>query len=619
VNDGADIRKNDPDDIIVALVGCPNVGKSTLFNTLTGMNQHTGNWPGKTVAVAQGRYRYKGRTYILVDLPGTYSLLSQSQEEQITVDFIRSGQVDCTLVVTDATCMERTLLLALQVMELTDQMAVCVNLLDEAERHDLHVNTTALERELGVPAIGISAGPQIGIERVREVIRNLSDGFLAVHPRKVELEAGTSLFDWGQGRADRITAAYAKRASEIALASLSGKADRSISPVDRITLGRVSGPILMIGLLFIILWLTIKAANVPSTLLQCLFDTVGSRLSSLTANWPGWLSGILLDGVYRTTTCVIAVMLPPLLIFFPLFSLLEDYGYLPRAAFLIDHTFARCGSCGKQALTMTMGFGCNAAGVVGTRIITSEKERLLAILTNSLVPCNGRFPAMILLISTFFSKESWLCALILLLFILLSVGVTFIATSIMSHTLVGSESSQFILELPPFRRPNLKKICSKALFDRVLSVLSRAVIVAAPAGAVIWILQTMSYNEMTILEHLTVALDPIGVFLGMNGVILTAFLIAFPANELLLPGILMLLQSHALHGSEETMLMDLMIDNGWTAKTAVCTIIFLLFHWPCSTTCLTIHQETRSWKWTLVSFVMPLLIGAFLCSLVATI
>jgi len=306
-------------------------------------------------------------------------------------------------------------------------------------------------------------------------------------------------------------------------------------------------------------------------------------------------------------------------IFFPLFSLLEELGYLPRAAFLMDHTFARCGSCGKQALTMTMGFGCNAAGVVGTRIITSEKERLLAILTNSLVPCNGRFPAMILLITTFFSKESWLCALILLLFILLSVGVTFIATSIMSHTIVGSESSQFVLELPPFRRPNLKKIFSKALFDRVLSVLSRAVIVAAPAGAVIWILQTISYNEMTMLEHISVALEPIGIFLGMNGVILTAFLIAFPANELLLPGILMLLQNHSLHGSEEAMLMELLVDNGWTAKTAVCTLIFLLFHWPCSTTCLTIHQETKSWKWTLVSFIMPLLIGAFLCSLIAAI
>ena len=320
------IQKKTPSDIIVALVGCPNVGKSTLFNTLTGCNQHTGNWPGKTVSVAQGRYRYKGKDYILVDLPGTYSLVPQSQEEQVTTEFLLSGRADCALVVTDATCLERTLLPALQIIELTDRFMVCVNLMDEAERHGRILDIQALENQLGVPVVGTSAGTGSGIARLQETLRNLADGFLSCHPQKVCVENGGSLFDWGQGRTERITSAYAKRAAEIKKQVTVGETDWKPSIVDKVALGKVSGPILLTVLLFFVFWLTIKAANVPSALLQAFFDRVHEWLYACVQTWPYWISGVLLDGIFETVGCVISVMLPPLVIFFPLFSILEDFG-----------------------------------------------------------------------------------------------------------------------------------------------------------------------------------------------------------------------------------------------------------------------------------------------------
>ena len=599
------IEKKRPDDKIIALVGNPNVGKSTVFNALTGMNQHTGNWPGKTVAVAQGRFTYKGKGYILVDLPGTYSLLSQSEEERIAVEFLRSGQADCTLVLGDATCLERNLNLILQVMQETENVAVCINLLDEADRHGLQLDLPELERQLGVPVVGTAASSGRGLDRLRETLRNLSDGFLSVHPRHLDLPK----------ESDEATEILDRQAREIACCVLSGEGAPQTRKLERIVLGKWSGRLLMLLLLLIIFWLTIQGANVPSALLQQGFDRLGVLLRRWSGALPDWATGLLLDGVYATVARVVSVMLPPMAIFFPLFTLLEDFGYLPRVAFLMDRSFQRCGSCGKQVLTMSMGFGCNAVGVMGCRIIASPRERLLAILTNAFVPCNGRFPALIALISLFFSNNSLVGAGILTLFILFGIFMTAFSTWLLNKTVLQGQESHFILELPPYRKPQFWQVLVRSVWDRTVFVLGRAVAVAAPAGALLWLLQTLSISGQPAMLFLAERLEPVGQFLGMNGVILLAFILAFPANELFLPLVLMMLQGGGLGETALPLMGQVLTANGWTWKTALCTMVFMLLHWPCGTTCLTIRRETGSWKWTTVAFFLPLILGMGVCAL----
>ncbi len=608
------VHKREPDDLVVALVGNPNVGKSTVFNALTGLNQHTGNWPGKTVAIAQGRFTYKGRGYVLVDLPGTYSLLSQSEEERVAAEFILSGQADCTVVLGDATCLERNLNLVLQILELTDRALLCVNLLDEAARHGVRVNLEALETELGIPVVGTAATTGTGLEVLREKLRQLGEGTLQAHPRRV-LDPDQTARPLGD-----TAAAFVKRAEEIAARVLEQPNRETPQRLDRLALGRWSGRFLMLLLLFAVFWLTMVGANYPSRALQRLFDWLDGVLRPLLAAWPWWLSGLLLDGIYATVTRVVAVMLPPMAIFFPLFTLLEDFGYLPRVAFLTDHCFQRCGACGKQMLTMCMGFGCNAAGVTGCRIITSPRERLIAILTNAMVPCNGRFPAMIVLISVFFSENSFLAALLLALFVLLGVAMTFLASRLLHGTVLRGTPSDFILEMPPYRRPRVGQVLLRALLDRTVFVLGRAVLVAAPAGAFLWLCQQISVGDTGILTWAAAHLEPVGLFLGMNGAILLAFFLSFPANELLLPLVLLILNAGSLTTEAGVPLMrQVFLVNGWTWTTALCTILFLLFHWPCSTTCLTIHKETGSWTWTAAAMLLPTLFGVILCAIVGHI
>ncbi len=593
------VHKKEPEDVIIALVGNPNVGKSTLFNLLTGLNQHTGNWPGKTVSVAQGRYSYKGKGYILVDLPGTYSLYSQSEDERIAVDYITTGQADCTLVLADATCLERNLNLALQVMEITDRVVLCVNLLDEADRRNISVDLSKLECLLGIPVVGISAGLGQGIDQLREKVRNVVSGF--THRRS-------------NGDDSSI-----KSVEEIASLVVCGGNQPHSQKLDHFALGKFSGYLSLFLLLFLIFWLTIQGANYPSQLLQSLFDNLAVVLQRLCRALPTWLGSLIIDGIYATVTRVVAVMLPPMAIFFPLFTILEDFGYLPRAAFLMDHSFQKCGGCGKQVLTMAMGLGCNAVGVAGCRIISSPKERLLAILTNAMIPCNGRFPAMITLISLFLCKHSVIGAVILLGFLSLAVGMTFVSSSILQRTLLSGQESHFILELPPYRKPRIGKIIIRSILDRTIFVLGRAVAVAAPAGVVIWILQKVEICGTPLLYFLAEKLTPFGSFLGMNGAVLLAFVLAFPANELLLPLTIMIMQGGGMQELTSAATGDILTAGGWTAKTAVCVMIFLLFHWPCGTTCMTIRKECGSWKWTLTAMLLPTVIGILLCRLVCCI
>ena len=689
-------RKNS-DDIVIALAGNPNVGKSTVFNGLTGMNQHTGNWPGKTVASADGICVTENNRYVLVDIPGTYSLMAHSVEEEVARNYLCFGEPDAVIVVCDATCLERNLNLVLQTIEISKNVIVCVNLMDEAKRKKIKINLNLLSKKLGVPVISTVAHKKSSLKTLTDTLDKVISKEIVVSPLKIEypeiiesaikniqqclmgyniknldsrwlslklLDDDQSLikevhnylgFDLLKKKdikkvvneskehlnknnidtdklKDMVVSVIVKKSENICDGVITYE-KKNYSSVDRnfdkILTSKYIGYPIMLLMLMVIFWLTITGANYPSAILSDFLFWIQDLLTDIFMyfNAPDWLHGALVLGVYRVLAWVVSVMLPPMAIFFPLFTLLEDSGYLPRVAYNLDKPFKCCSACGKQSLTMCMGFGCNAAGVVGCRIIDSPRERLLAILTNNFVPCNGRFPTIITILTMFFVgssvgiQSSLLSSILLTLVILLGILTTFAVTKILSKTILKGVPSSYTLELPPYRKPQVGKVIIRSIFDRTLFVLGRAAAVAAPAGLVIWLMANITVGEANLLTHVSEFLDPFAKIMGLDGVILMAFILGFPANEIVIPIIIMTyLAKGTIVGIESVSEMkEIFLQNGWTWLTAVNTIIFSLMHWPCSTTLITIKKETGSFKWAALSAVIPTVLGITFCIIITAI
>lgn len=697
LEDNFKIVKEGIEDKVVALAGNPNVGKSTVFNGLTGLNQHTGNWPGKTITNAQGNYKHKDKNFVIVDIPGTYSLMANSAEEEVARDFICFGDPDITVVVVDATCLERNLNLVLQTIEITNKVVVCVNLLDEAKKKKIDIDLDKLASELGVPVVGTSAREGKGLKDLMDIVYNVTENKISTNPIKIKYEdkiekaiskVEQSIIPLLKGKLKSRWVALKLLEGDLKLINSIDKyleidlmknndienslkeakeflkennfkedelRDKLVSTIvrigenisekvinkknknyknldikiDKILTSKALGIPIMLLLLGLVFWITIVGANYPSQMLADLLFSLEDKFALFFnyINAPEWMYSLLVTGMYRTLAWVVAVMLPPMAIFFPLFTILEDLGYLPRVAFNMDNFFKKSCACGKQALTMCMGFGCNAAGIIGCRIIDSPRERLIAIITNNFVPCNGRFPTLIAIITMFFAGvamgpfKSVISTLMLLGVIVLGIIMTLLVSKILSKTILKGVPSSFTLELPPYRKPKIGSVIVRSIFDRTLFVLGRAVSVAIPAGIVIWIMANIKMGNLSILDHCANFLQPFAHLIGLDGYILMAFILGFPANEIVLPIIIM---SYMASGSliefdNLVQLKTLLLDHGWTWLTALCTMVFSLMHWPCSTTCLTIKKETQSFKWTLVSFLVPTICGIVICFIIANV
>ena len=683
------IEKKD-DEFMIALAGNPNTGKSTVFNYLTGLKQHTGNWPGKTVCTARGDFSHKDINYSLIDLPGTYSLFPLSQEEIVARDFICFGNPDAVIVVCDSTCIERNLNLLFQVMELTDNVILCLNLLDEAKKKGIEINKSKLEEMLGIPVVLTAARSGYGMDELKETLNTVVHGnykfnnkpvyyddeiesmvnsikdelyeiIPSINPRWLGLRLIdgdesilTSLNDYTENdilddlntiksklpdifdkskirsHLSKTTYDYAKSISDQVVTVTNSKAFDRDEKIDRVVSSKIFGIPLMLLLLCGVLWLTIQGANYPSEIISNVLFAVEPKIYDLlnSMNFPIWLNEMITYGMYRTLAWVVSVMLPPMAIFFPLFTLLEDLGYLPRVAFNLDHLFKKACCHGKQCLTMCMGFGCNAAGVIGCRIIDSPRERLIAILTNNFVPCNGRFPTLIAISTIFFSSaigssflSSTITALSITVLIIIGVLTTLLVSYILSKTLLKGVPSTFTLELPPYRPPQIGRVIYTSIIDRTLFVLRRSIVVAIPAGIITWIFANIYIGDISLLTYVANFLDPLGKLIGLDGFILLAFILGFPANEIVVPILIMsyMATGKMIEFDELSALGELLKNNGWTYLTALNMMLFSLLHWPCATTLLTIKKETSSLKWTALGFIIPTVIAFIVCFITTTI
>ncbi len=648
--------------IDVALIGMPNVGKSTLYNQFTHKNEHTGNWSGKTVSVNSGVCNYLDTSYTFYDLPGTYSLVSKSKEEMVATDFILFSRFDVAVVVCDATNLSRSLNLVLQTKEICKNVVVCINLIDEAEKKGITIDAKLLEERLESPVVLVSAKNKVGLDCLLKAIYNskpsnyldIDYGVLNTFIKSIDKHIADTtynrkwivlkvleqhsyyvdkfkelgiiddiLIDTDIDVSLEVALHLAKRVKEVLDGVIIIENIRDYTRrIDKVLTSKLWGIPIMLILLFICFYLTIKGANYPSSLLFSFFSWLEVPLTNILEfiHIPSTLLDLLVNGVYKTLYWVVSVMMPPMLIFFPLFSFLENLGVLPRMAFNLDRAFSKCHACGKQALTMCMGIGCNAVGVTGTRIIDSKRERILAILTNIFMPCNGKFPSLIAIITIFMvglnqSYGAFMCSLILTLFILLGIILTFLCSYLLSKTVLKGESSYFTLELPPYRMPNIIDTIIDSFKNRAIFVLGRAIKVAILAGVLIWGIVNFTINGKPILDYLVSYLTPIGHFLGVDGVILLALILGFPANEIVLPIMLMVyLNTNTLISMDNIFILkDILVSNGWTITTALCFIFLFLYRFPCSTTLLTIYKETNSKFYTFLSVIVPLMVGIILC------
>lgn len=603
--------------IHAVLIGNPNVGKSTVFNALTGLKQHTGNWAGKTVGCAEGKYSFRGTEVYITDLPGIYSLSTHSPEEEEAKSYLISSPPDCVVCVCDSCCLERNLILVLQLKEICPNIIICLNLIDEAEKKRISIDTRALSMETGAKVVKTSARNKTGLSELKEAIVSSAEEYE---------ECPEDYTSCGENALESPSCPlhspeyYSEKASNIASLCTKSKGDPTLRDrrIDRVLCGRFSGFAIMLFLLAGVFWLTLVGSGYLSDGLSLVLSYISRHTFPIIDSiLPPNLSSLLCDGVLSTVFRVISVMLPPMAIFFPLFTILEDLGYLPRVAFNLDRCFSCCGSCGKQSLTMLMGLGCNAAGVTGCRIIDSARERKIAIITNSLVPCNGRFPLIIAALGCLGLGDTLSSFALLLLFIL-SVIVTLLTSKLLSCTLLRGEPSSFTLELPPYRPPQFGKVILRSVLDRTVFVLGRAVSSAIPAGVIIWICGNVALSGDSIYSHLVRLFDPAGRLAGMDGILLLSFILALPAAELMLPLAIAgaEMASGAVGGalfSDPSNISAVFAANGWGVSTVICVIVFMMFHFPCATTLITVYKETKSLKLTAMSAVIPTVIGYLMC------
>ena len=593
----AENAKRPDADLVVALAGSPNVGKSSVFNALTGLHRHTGNWTGKTVSLAYGLVKSDEESVALVDLPGSVSLFPESPEEKVSASFLASGEADAAIFVCDALALERSLIFALRAAGSVRRCVLCLNMIDEARRAGVSVDVKKLSARLGMTVVACCAQSGEGVFEL--IAAAIGEARRENAPQRAKPPSDP--------------ADLAALAREIAADCTSGTADvsRFERVADRILTGRFTGFFSMAMLFFVIFWLTAAGANAPSDLLTALFCRAEDSLRGVLLSFglPAAVVSCAVDGVFRTSAWVTAVMLPPMAIFFPLFTLAEDCGLFPRIAFDLDRSFARCGSCGRHAITSVMGLGCNAVGVCGCRIISSPRRRLAAILTNAFIPCNGRIGAIFLIISTFFASSPVASGAAGAAVFALALASVFAASAILLRG--ATDDSPFILEMVRFRRPQIAKTLVRSFFDRTLLVLGRAICVAAPAGLFIWLASNVTVAGAPPTEHIVKALDGIGRFFGLDGVILTAFLFGLPANEIILPAAAMLYSGGAAL-SHSLSVADVLGAN-WNAFTAAAVLALTVLHSPCAATLLTIRRETGSARTALFAAILPSSFGLFAC------